>query len=42
MLGLVLMVFESFGDDPRTVMAPIELDEDERAERSSPAEVTAP
>ena len=41
-LGLVLMVFESFGDDPRTVMAPIELDEDERAERSSPAEVTAP
>ena len=27
-LGLVLMVFESFGDDPQTVMAPIDVDED--------------
>ena len=40
-LGLVLMVFESFGDDPRTLLSPIELDDDTEAERA-PAEVTAP
>ena len=27
-LGLVLMVFESFGDDPQAVMAPVDTDED--------------
>jgi multicomponent Na+:H+ antiporter subunit A len=43
-LGLVLMVFESFGDDPQTVMAPIDEDEElaiaHRARRD-PAEVPA-